>query len=797
MCLGGSPAGMSFARLCTLTLAATLTICGATNGFAQDKPDAAKASELQKKPAEPGQKVINGYHIHQSFEVGGRLAHNSGSGPMWSTLFNQTSGGRILEQSLEMRSVNPAKTPFFDTLSTFSTGYGGDPINVSRINVSKGRIYDLTGSFRRDRNYFDYNIFSNSLLGPTALIPENNSLHMFNTVRRNTETTLTLMPLSLISVRLGIDHNTHEGPTLSTLHEAGDVQLFKWFRNSNDTYSGGIDLKIAPRTVLSYDHFYTLYKGDNSFQLAGANLQIGQFNTATPPALTPTGQYESLGINTLIAKAPITGIAATTCGSGARNTLEVVNGLVNPFCSGTTSASETAPTHSTFQTDQFRFSTHYWNKLSMNGRVLYSGANGTENNFNSTFTGWLSRTFVLKEIETGALANGSLIKTKKDDVSADYSAIVELNKYVSVLDTFSFANFRVPGYSSWQDQTWVGTSSSSILTPLSSVTQSTVTNTTTQWLKQKMESNTLMVEATVLPQLKISGGWRYRVRTINNPHATDLAFNANTALVGGVFQPAHNFRLNVNYEMTNVSFGGGSAINGEATGTPVLARSNTYTRIEPNKSYRARVRGTYTPRAWLTLSGTGNYYQGKNDDPLVNHLEQVQDASFSAIITPNEKLSIEANYAYDDVYSQTDLCFIYSTGAPPAGSRNSGTCVAGAANPQGSASLFRGFGTYDAPSNFFGGALHFTPVKTLHLGAGTRFNNVNGQAEQLNPYMVPGALRSTYLIPYADVLYDLSSQWAWHGNFVYDGYAENGPLGMLASRNTHGNVLTLGVKYAF
>lgn len=788
MCLAGSPVGKNLARLCTLTLAAALTMGGALTGYAQDKPDAAKSAQQEKKPVEPGLKVVNGYNVHQSLEVGGRLEHNSGSSPMWDTLFNQSSGGRILEQSLEMHTLNPAKTPFFDTLSTFSTGYGGDPTNVSRINISKGRIYDFTGSFRRDRNYFDYNLLANSLLGPTALIPENHSLHLYNTVRRNTDTALTLMPLSMISVRLGVNHNTHEGPTYSTLHDGGDVQLLQWFRNSTDTYTGGIDVKVAPRTVLSYDQFYILYKGDNSFRLYGATWQVGQFNTATPPVMIPSGVYASLGVDTL---------STATCGSGSFKTTEIYNGLMNPYCSGTTVMTETAPTHSTFPTEQFRFSTHYWEKLSMNGRVLYSGATGTENNFNETFVGWLSRTATLKEIETGGLANGSLIKTKKDNVNADYSVIVELNKYVSVTDAFSFWNFRVPGYSVWQDQTWTGTSSSSILTPLSSATQTTVVSSTNQWLKQKITGNTISVEATVLPQLKVFGGWRFRARTINNPHATNLAFNENTALFGGVFQPTHKFRLNVNYELMNASFASGSAVNGEATGTPTLARSNTYTRIEPNTSYKTRIRGTYTPASWLTLSGTGNYYQGKNDDPMVNHVEQNQDVSFAAVVTPNDKLSVEVNYAYDDVYARTDLCYIYSSTPVPVGATNSGTCVASAANPLGSSSLLRGFGTYDSPTNYFGGTLHYIPVKTLHLNAGTRFNVVDGQAEQLNPYMVPGALRSTYLIPYADVLFDLSSQWAWHGNFVYDGYSENGPVGMLAARNTHGNVLTLGVKYAF
>ena len=165
-CLGGSPAGVGFFRLCTFILAAILFTGGAVAGFGQGQPDAGKPAQpvAEKKPAaEPAEKISHGYLVHQSLEVGGRFTTTSGSTAMWDTLVNQSSGGRILGQSLELHSVDPSKTPFFDTLTTYSTGYGGDPYDVSRLNISKGRLYDFAGAFRRDRNYFDYNLLANSL----------------------------------------------------------------------------------------------------------------------------------------------------------------------------------------------------------------------------------------------------------------------------------------------------------------------------------------------------------------------------------------------------------------------------------------------------------------------------------------------------------------------------------------------------------------------------------------------------------------------------------------------------------
>jgi hypothetical protein len=125
--LGGSPAGARITRLCTLTLAATLTTGGAAAGYgqaqlaqappAQALPAAAKPAKqaTEKTPApNPEQKIIGGYMVHQDIELGGRIvADKSGSEPMWATMVNQVTGLRVLNQYLDMHSVNTSKTPFF------------------------------------------------------------------------------------------------------------------------------------------------------------------------------------------------------------------------------------------------------------------------------------------------------------------------------------------------------------------------------------------------------------------------------------------------------------------------------------------------------------------------------------------------------------------------------------------------------------------------------------------------------------------------------------------------------------
>lgn len=779
--LGGSLSGMSFFRLCTLTLVAILSVGGAAAVFAQTQP-AEKVAE-SKPAAEPQQKVIGGYAVHQDIELGGRIVTSkTGSDPMWATMVNQGTGMRVLNYNLEMRTVNPSKTRFFDTLTSSSFGYGGDPNDVSYLNLSKGRWYSFAGSFRRDRNFFDYNLLANSLLSTAnaanpVLVPEPDSLHMFNTVRRNTDAVLTLMPLSRFSFRVGFNHGTHEGPAFSTLHNGGDVQLQQWFRNNLDTYTGGVDVKLAKRTTLSYDQFYALYKGDTIFQLA-----------ATPFTLSD-GTPVSLGVDTL---------ATAKCGtSGTSNyTTEVVNGVANPFCSGTTVESETAPTRTHFPTEQLRFMTHYWDRVSMNGRVTYSGGTGEVNNFNETFIGLNSRTITREAITTGALSNGKLSDTKRISVNADYAIEAQLAKFVSVSDAVIFSDFRIPTSTAWNQYTLTGVATqkgppvvfgTSMLTPLTdpSLSATTTPNTDSGYLAQKNTGNTVVGTFTVTPEVQVSAGWRFVDRQITKDTDPTMKWHQNWILLGGVLQPSSMLRINLNYD-------GMSSKSADSVNTP----TNTYTREAPDKIDHFRARATIKPAKWINLALTSNQYYARNDDPLVNHKDHNTDFSFAAEIIPTDTLSLDFNFARNDVFSQTDLCYAFQTNAQaplPTGASNAGTCTV--ANG-GSASLYLGSGTYNAPTTFFLGAINYAPSKYFKFNGGARVTSTDGQAEMLNPLMVPGALQSKVVSPYTDLLVNVARQWAWHGYWEHHGYDEAGGPGP-AARSFHGEVLTLGVRYSF
>ena len=776
--LVGSPTGSTTSRLRTLTVAAFLAI-GAISGFGQQsqavQSDTAKPAAEQNPVPAAKEKMVGNYTMHSNVELGGVITQRDGSRSMWATMVNEGTGMRVLNQSLELRTTDPLKTPFFDRLSTSSFGYGGEPNDVTFLNLSKGKLYDFAGSFRRDRNYFDYNLLDNSLLSTAtaanpALVAEPSSLHIFNTVRRNTDALFTLFPVSLFSFRLGYNHNTHEGPTYSTIHGGGDVVVMQYFRNGLDTYIAGVDWKLAKRTILSYDQYFGLYRGDSYYQLA-----------PTPYTLA-NGTPTTVGVNTL---------SATTCGTGANKTPEVVNGIVNPYCSQTLVQSQVAPTRTTFPTEQFRFTSHYWDRLAVNGRVAHSGDVSNVNHFNETFNGLLTRTFLRQEIDTGGFANGRLAHNKRSSLDGDVSAEAELSKYVAVSDSLDLRYFRTAGNDILVSQVWAGTDSThppnlNVNTPLTSLTEVTTTTPGGDEINQKIWRNTVLGIFTPVPQVRFSAGWRF-----DNRHITDtddnFTWHQNGVVLGLAATPNRAVRFNVNLDTLRWK-------SANSTTTP----SSTYTREAPDKVYHVRARATVNPVKWFNFAVTANDFEGKNTDPLVNQLQHSRSLSFATQIIPSEKFSFDVTYAHDDVFSRTDLCYVFTPnanyGVPAGAVDRAGTCqytTLAASTP-----LYLGSGFYDAPVNFFNGAVNLAPSKYLHINGGFRITNTSGTAEQLNPLMVPGALQSKVISPFSDVLINIAPQWAWHGNWVHHTYDESGAPGP-APRDFHGDVVTLGVKYAF
>ena len=266
------------------------------------------------------------YNIHQSVEFGYRANEINGNKDTYDTFENLGSGVRLFDYTLEMRSLDH-KGLLFDDLSFSNFGYGGDPNDVTRLRIGKNKLYDFRVLFRRDKNFWDYNLLANPLnpaslnppgslttgcyVGPpTAAFPRalprtvrrprwRQTIHLthMDLVRRMQDYDLTLFPNSAVQVRLGYSRNRDEGPGFFTT-DGGTISDFNEnYSYTTNAYRIGVDFKILPRTTISYDQFLSYFSQNKSVtDNPVANPQNFGFILANSSGVgTPNGTPVDLG----------------------------------------------------------------------------------------------------------------------------------------------------------------------------------------------------------------------------------------------------------------------------------------------------------------------------------------------------------------------------------------------------------------------------------------------------------------------------------------------------------------------
>lgn len=774
---------------------------------------AQEANPQQDNNTNPAAKT---YDIHESYDVGGHIANINGSGAMYDTMVNLTSGPRILNSTFEAHALPDAKHTAFDTLFEGSSGYGGDPNDMTTLRMSKGKLYDFTALFRRDRQYFDYDLFGNPLV-PAGLVSNGYTFpqvedapHLFNTVRRMLDLNLTMMPLSKVSVRAGYVKNTHEGPAYSSIHVGADALLNQYWRNATDTWLAGVDWKPVHSTTFTFEEHINHYKGDTTWSLAGANLVL------------PTGQPVSLGFDNVTVVGAVS--ASTGCNVAAGKAAILGAGpsgtIANPCVNGYVQYTRSAPVRTLFPTEEFRFQSSSLKNVQMTGRMMYTGANMNMPAFNEFFNGLESRVvapvakvppgpapaaWCTKSTAAGVTtyndcANIITItgsgKAQRINVTADYGIVWQITNSFSFSDQFDFENFRQPAILSLPEVDQYASGMGA--TPALSVTV-TPTLAPSNSLGQKMESNRVTASWEAASWIQLSLGYGYRTRTLSvgrslpteavtaaNLLTYTQQINENSGTFGLVLRPTKEWRINATAENTWANA--------------------AYVQINPRQSQHYQVRTVYKPKSWATLSGAFNDLEKRDNAALVNYLAHSRAGSAAASLSPNEYFSVDVSYGYIDVFSRTTNCFFDPVGSQPAdavpmpGGAAAPACgnvnVYSAATGTVSSPGFYGTSYFDSPTQYASASVVLSPVKPLQAVAGYRVTAIDGKTEFLNPAEVPGTLQSKYQMPYGSLSWKLNHAWALKGDWNYYGYGEmSGLVGPTAPRNFHGNICTLGVHY--
>ena len=621
--------------------------------LAQDQKD---QKDQKDQPAQSAQeetgRVWGEYLVHHSFEVGGHIVDSEGSRQMYNTFVNQHSGPRLLGLELSMQSTTH-QSLLFDSLYLSSFGFGGEPEGMARLRVQKNKWYNFVGLYRRDKNYFDYNLFGNPLnlnagsttcgVGctnafiPSALSWYTNSPHAQFTTRNMGDFNLTLLPERAISFRLGYARNATHGRIDTTMEAPLRSLLTEDSQWRSDRYQFGVDVKLLPRTTISGDVF--LEQDKNDWDFLDNNL-LYLLGNATGPQIDPG-----------IFVPPLTGAVPTCAGA---NTVSInASGffIINNGCRGILLNTGTGGAYfkrgnvrTNIPTGQVSFQSNYFRKVEFTASGSYSAAGSEFLNFKEFMHG------------TNADLNSGLPYSQHITANADAGVTVFLSKNWTVSDKFRWVNWRETGgftntlfrcaIPSGAVASPTGFPAGAItLTPLLNPCLSDILTLTGLGTSGNAASGTyqqVTTDLTILgersyyntaklnwqPNRHFSGyvGYRYGRRTLhlgdgvsgiifestdtftNNgsgtPPATPTTSSSSTGLLekesidyhtvlaGVVVRPITEWRVNADLEL--------------------LSSSNFFINIAPRHQQRLRVYTNYKPKSWLSFNGGVHLVETRN-----------------------------------------------------------------------------------------------------------------------------------------------------------------------------------------
>lgn len=719
-------------------------------------------------------KTFGPYTVTQSIEVGGHVADVHGNNDVYDTFVNLHSGPRLLSQELSMHAA-PGQGGLFDTLYLSSFGFGGDPNDLARLRVEKSKIYNFVAMYRRDQNYWDYNLFANPLtanglesaatagkLNPLALPWYSNSPHAQNETRNMGDAMLTLFPTSKISVRLGYSQNNNSGSFGTTLESPIQFPLVEQAGWRSYRYQAGIDFKVLPKTTISIDQFYERDIVDTNYSPAanlftlgsatGPGANIGLFSTFPP--CTPAGGFLS---------APGVLVNSSSCTSL----------LISPDGNPASSYFKRGTAKTNLPTTQLSLRSDYFKKLDLTADGSYSRASTAVPNF-------------MEFIHTFA-PNASVgdPNAKTITKSADLGLTYHITRKLSFSDKFRWLDWNDSGNA--DITTYTCSVTSGLTTPLTGTSLATLGNpcnslvagllggqlitgnrATAQAYSSSLTQLTLLGErsyfntATLNYQANryFSGfvGFRYGRREERSGDAgissniyfqNTLAFNtaANgtisttptsssgivtgtldsdrinqfSGLIGLVIRPTQNWRINANGELTSAD--------------------NTFVNLYPRHEQRIRINSTYKVAQWLSFNGSVNLNEKKNDFAQnfegtgANLFPSTVPAAYGSKVhyryytlgfsaTPVTKLTFDTNWTYMDQRMRSDTCMPLTATSTFAGGAEPGCSY-------GATASFPMTLDYTERTNSVYASVTYRPVKRVGVNFGYLLTSDNGRTNWL------------------------------------------------------------------
>ncbi len=783
------------------------------------------------------------YNVQQSVEAGYRSTWINGNTNTYDTFVNLGDGLRLFDYTLDMRSLGHNGL-LFDNLDFSNFGYGGDPNDVTRLRIDKNKWYNFSFLFRRDKNFWDYNLLANPL-NPSTSTPAvgiATSPHSLDLVRRMQDYNLTLFPQSRVRFRLGYSHDRDQGPGFFTT-DGGTISAFnETYSYTTNAYHMGADFRLLPKTTISYDQFLSYFKQDN---IVTDNPQNSGFQLANGTPVDPGIIWSTAGpVEILPCAAPIV----------------TAPNVFNPNCNGYLSYSQAGRPRNFMPTERLRFQSNYFKNFETSASFGYSSANNSVPDFSEIVNDYVSRS------GSRGSTTGGPADAKRVSVNADWSGTYAVTDKFRILDAFRYDNWRTPGLWDTAETNIFGQMQPGLVglaAPQAVFTAATflalcpapytaatcpnhtasssadiVNGPTSSFLGQNLRSNTFQLQYDFTKRLTGRIGYVYTARTIADFSAT--FYSGETYFPGGTGgNPGNDFLAargdcgtpaacteNVDPltgQLISLTFTGPAADNDTSrniteihektllagfTARPLDTLRITgdfqfgyndysFTRISPRQVQSYKVNANYKARSWITLDAAIDIHENRDNVSTVNDLEHGRTYGFVTTLMPDSKLFFDLGYTYTDIYTQAQICYYDNAfGPPPVTQCPSSLGYAPPAIP--------GLGTYSSKQHFFYGDIMWKPVKRLTTDIGYSGTFVAGNTLNIDPLQVPGTLAFNYQKPYIRTVFDVYKGLSYRMTWNYYGYNGKGlgsnvipGLAAIPIQDFNGSTLEFAFRYAF
>jgi len=764
-----------------------------------------------------------GYTVHHSVDLGGHYDTLIGSNAMYDTMVNQHSGLRLLGETFEMHALPENKNALLDDLKAFTNGLGGDPNNLAKLNFSKKKLYEFSGMFRRDRQYFDYNLLGNPNVAAGQTLPiglstaptttyswsqVNQSPVMFNTVRRMTDTHLTLYPQSKVSLRVDYAQNIFQGLSTSPSYSFAkyDALLQQNERNSTDDFLVGVDWKPLRETKVTFEEQMTHYKNNTSYTLApsmynvqeadGTKVSFGDWDALEPYGYAATG----FSVSGVCSTASMGSANYTSATSYTILTANPNGGLpiLNPACSAIRSYTRSQPSRIITPTESLRFQSSSIKNVAMNGDIRYTKGNMNLPNYYDNYQGFTDVAASKTAAEYGVLSStwkGSA-QAKRQSVAGDYAIVWQATKSVSLSDQASVSTVHEPG------STLISSAVNTTITTAGAISINSIANATAtasiwgggptlgtpkfNYYGQGSFTNNVTL-GWDLSNARLALTYHYGSRTVNQGNPHNIAIPDATGLTDPV---SGNITINENGGIFNASVRPmrNLDINGTAEFT---YDDNAVTAVAARQTKQFRVHAKYKAAPWAIFTGSYSDRERHNNTNNnqafdtangqafagpIQHEDYSRVLGLGATLSPNEHYGLDVYYAYTQVYTSTNICYdavnTSYTNMPGASTVTGAACSAPAGHGSTTAFTLLATDFQKAPTQFGSMALTASPVKSLHAALGYRASSVSATRLFEDARDVNGSGVSLYQSPFLNLAWTVRPGLIWKADYNYYGYGE-------------------------